>query len=375
MGKKNSADWLTAREIAVKEMSFNLTKAELDRWKLIIESKNSKELWQKIDWKGGVNQSNISDDLPSLQSLANQFMSKSSDPNGDEDFIDVNAANTNYVDALDKPIDVNEVREGCQHLKALKATFDGWSPNMITRCSDVLFPMTTFIFNFILLNHIFPISWILTLTKPIFKNKGSRSIAKYFRPVSLIKKLLDFVLLNRFKNWFTPSDEQSAYQTGRSCADNVFLIRCLISLANRSKQKLHLTTVDFDGAFDRISRSQLFNKLILFVAGATYISCLMAIYHRTECIIFGNKKNILYEISCGIKQGSPMSPMLFLFYVDDVFDYFMSTFASLCIYETIHVLMHADDLIVTASSRSLAISKMKHLISYCSRNSIKLEPL
>ena len=83
MGEKNTADWLTAREIAVQEMSFNLIKAELDRWKLIIESKNSKELWQKIDWKGEVNQSNISDDLPSLQSLANQFMSKSSNPNGD----------------------------------------------------------------------------------------------------------------------------------------------------------------------------------------------------------------------------------------------------------------------------------------------------
>ena len=140
MGEKNSADWLTAREIAVKEMSFNLTQAELDRWKLIIESKNSKELWQKIDWKGEVNQSNISDDLPSLQSLANQFMSKSSNPNGDEDFID--------VDALDKPIDVNEVHEGCRHLKASKATFDGWSPNMITRCSDVFISSDYFYLQF-----------------------------------------------------------------------------------------------------------------------------------------------------------------------------------------------------------------------------------
>ena len=40
----------------------------------------------------------------------------------------------------------------------------------------------------------------------------------------------------------------------------------------------------------------------------------------------------------------------------------------------IHVLMHADDLILTASSRSLAISKLKHLISYCKRNLIKLGP-
>ena len=76
----------------------------------------------------------------------------------------------------------------------------------------------------------------------------------------MLAKLLDFVLLHRFKNWFTPSDEQSAYQTKRSCSGNVFLTRCLINLANRSKQKLYLITVDFDGAFDRISRSQLFKR-------------------------------------------------------------------------------------------------------------------
>ena len=36
--------------------------------------------------------------------------------------------------------------------------------------------------------------------------------------------------------------------------------------------------------------------------------------------------------------------------------------------------MHADDLILIASTRSLAISKVKHLIAYCRRNSIILEP-
>ena len=145
-------------------------------------------------------------------------------------------------------------------------------------------------------------------------------------------------------------------------------------MAKRSKQKLYLITVDFDGAFDRISRNKLFRKLILFGAGTTYVACLMAIYNRTECIMFGNNENILYGINSGIKQGSPMSPLLFLFYVDDVFEYFVSSFTSFCIYEIIHVLMHADDLILTASTRSLATLKVKHLIAYCRRNSIKLEP-
>ena len=58
---------------------------------------------------------------------------------------------------------------------------------------------------------------------------------------------------------------------------------------------------------------------------------------------YSNEYGILYEIQCGIKQGSPMSPMLFLSYIDDIFDYFLSTFGTLCIFETIHVMMHVDD--------------------------------
>ena len=131
--------------------------------------------------------------------------------------------------------------------------------------------------------------------------------------------------------------------------------------------------MDFDGAFDRVNRSQLFKKLILFGVGATYVSCLMAIYRRTDYIIFGKYDYASYEAMAGIKQGSPLSPMLFLFYVDDIFQFFISTFSSSCILETIHILMHADDTVVIASSRVLSILKIKHLLEYCRINSIKLE--
>ena len=244
--------------------------------------------------------------------------------------------------------------------------------------STASFPILFFIFNFILLNISFPSAWIQTLITAIFKNKGSKKFASFYRPVSLISmlcKLFDFILLNRFKKWFSPSDEQSAYQPDRSCADNIFLIRCLISCVKRNKQKLFLIAVDFEGAFDKVNRTVLFKKLVRFGAGALYISCLKAIYCRTEYIIFGNKgSHATYLTEAGIKQGSPMSPYLFLFYVDDIFAFFLGTFSSRCIYETVHILMHADDAVLLASSRSLAILKVKHLISYCILNSIKLEP-
>ena len=189
----------------------------------------------------------------------------------------------------------------------------------------------------------------------------------------MLSKLFDFTLLERFMNWFKPSDGQSAYQKFRSCADNVFLFRCLISFAKKNKRKLFLIAVDFEGAFDRISREQLFKKLITFGVGSAYLSCLMAIYSRTEYIVFGLDDHATYATMAGIKQGSPLSPWLFLFYVDDIFQFFAASFASDCIYEIVHILMHADDAVLIASTRSLAILKLKHLLSYCKINSINLE--
>ena len=59
----------------------------------------------------------------------------------------------------------------------------------------------------------------------------------------MLSKLFDFILLSRFKKWFFPVDEQSAYQPGRSCADNIFLIRCLINLSYKIDPFLKIAIV------------------------------------------------------------------------------------------------------------------------------------
>ena len=125
------------------------------------------------------------------------------------------------------------------------------------------------IYNTVLSTHHYPTRWRTTVVNEIFKNKGNSDEANNYRGISLVvllSKLFDIILCKRFTKWFKPDDAQTAYQNGKSGADHVFLARCIVQQLRRCKQKLFIIAFDFDGAFDRVSRSLIIRKLIVVVS-------------------------------------------------------------------------------------------------------------
>ena len=196
---------------------------------------------------------------------------------------------------LDKPIELEEITKARDKLKEDKVSGDGWAKRMLSNAPVTILYAMQVIFNVILGTHFFPTKWRTTLVSELFKNKGLPTDASKYRPITLVQllaKLFDSILFERFRKWFNPSDPQTAYQSKRGGADHVFLTRCLIQRAKLYKEKLFVIAIDFDGAFDRISRSVLIRKLVLFGAGTMFITCLASIYMHTDDIIFRNKDYI-----------------------------------------------------------------------------------
>ena len=75
----------------------------------------------------------------------------------------------------------------------------------------------------------------------------------------------------------------------------------------------------------------------------------------------------------GIKQRLPLSTWLFLFYMNDIFDYFKQIYGHNDILETIHHLIHPDDITLLVSSRESAGQKFETMLEYCKENQIQIQ--
>ena len=87
-------------------------------------------------------------------------------------------------------------------------------------------------------------------------------------------------------------------------------------------------------------------------------------YTRTESIIIQKDSYTTYELSSGIKQGLPLSPYLFLFYINDIFDFFYALCNNSldCLLDKMHLLVHADDANMLSSLRELMLAKVRSML-------------
>ena len=99
-----------------------------------------------------------------------------------------------------------------------------------------------------------------------------------------------------------------------------------------------------------------------------------AIYKSTKCAVkYDDKLTQFFDFTKGVRQGCPLSPLLFNLYVNDLIELIDSATKSPVTINGVNVnsLMYADDLVVLAHSEADLQEKMNILSNYC--NDWKLE--
>ena len=235
--------------------------------------------------------------------------------------------------------------------------------------SKSLFSCLSYLFTVMLRHGLSSGIFDMVVFAPLVKNKRKNlNDSDNYRAIALnscMCKILDYILLNYFKDVFKSSSRQFAYKQDYSTTLCTFILMETIQYYTKRNSNVILTFLDCSKAFDRIRYSKLFNILQDTGLCPLVVRLLLVLYSNIEGHVrWDNYSSSLFKINCGVKQGGVISPILFTLYADILVERIVESKLGCYVGDVASsVLIYADDIVLMAPTRSA----MQRLINICEK--------
>ena len=122
----------------------------------------------------------------------------------------------------------------------------------------------------------------------------------------------------------------------------------------KGKKRLYAAFIDFKKAYDKVNRKSLLETLMKLGINGTFLRNIESMYkHISYSIKLRNGHLDLIGSNLGLKQGCPLSPILFNLYIDDIKNIFTDQCDPIPLSDTyINHFLYADDLVLLSQSRT-----------------------
>jgi ribonuclease HI len=155
----------------------------------------------------------------------------------------------------------------------------------------------------------------------------------------------------------------------KSAIDAALLLKNEVELNKANKLKTSTLFLDIKGAFDHVSKNRLVAILVQLKLPTSLINWITSfLENRVLRLAFNNSIEEFSTINTGIPQGSPISPILFLIYIRDLFRS-----------NSVYSLSYMDDIALIASSKSFKTNikilerESKRLVELGEQSAIKFD--
>ena len=228
---------------------------------------------------------------------------------------------------------------------------------------------------------VYPDQWNSNFLKPIYK-KGDVEDPDNYRGLAIgsaLAKLFSLILLKRLTKYIDKnkliSTKQIGFMKGARTSDHIFLLQTIIEkVVKKTKGKLYAAFIDFKKAYDTVDREKLFNRLKQLGIRGIYLNNIIAMYKNTSYKIkLTNGFLDPLECNLGLKQGCPLSPMLFNLYIDDVENIFDDQCNPVILQEEkIHHFLYADDLVILSETADGLQRSLNKLSEYAKQKDLTI---
>jgi hypothetical protein len=224
----------------------------------------------------------------------------------------------------------------------------------------------SFLFTGLLTHGSLPTDMVTSTVIPIPKGRTGQSDSANYRGIalsSIFGKILDLIILNRYKNILSSSDHQFGFKAKRSTNMCTMVVKEVIDYYVNNGSPVYCTMLDATKAFDRVNYCKLFNTLVERKLPFVTVRLLMNMYtsHDTRVLWNGIYSNS-FSVKNGVKQGGIVSPILFCVYFDGLLGMVINSkvgchVGDLCL----AALGYADDIVLLAPT----VRAMRVLLNIC----------
>ena len=285
---------------------------------------------------------------------------------------------------LNQPFSKKEFRTVIDNLKINKSEgYDGISNEMIKEAPEIILELVNKFMNVCLEKSLIPNTWTQGLITLIHK-KGDKNNLDNYRGIcvsSALLKILCSLLNNRIENLSTEynliSKNQIGFQKDSRTSDHILTLKAVVKkYVTVGKKKLYTCFVDFEKAFDSVWHKGLFKKLHSYGIKGKSLNLIFSLYNKTKCAIkVNNQITDFFRYEKGVRQGCPLSPLLFNLYINDLIDTIdKNSLSNVYLKESnpINALLYADDLVLISESKEGLQNQIDTLHEYCERWKLKI---
>ncbi|KAK3514900.1 hypothetical protein QTP70_034583, partial [Hemibagrus guttatus] len=172
-----------------------------------------------------------------------------------------------------------------------------------------------------------PLDWATGVVVPLFK-KGDRRVCSNYRGITLLSlpgKVYSRVLERR--------------------------VRPVLEGSWEFAQPVHMCFVDLEKAFDRVPRGILWEVLWEYGVRGLLLRAVRSLYNRSRSLVrIASCKSDLFPVHVGLRRGCPLSPVLFIVFMDRISRRSQGLEGVRFGDHRISSLIFADDVVLLASS-------------------------